>query len=187
MIYPQKLNSKKSNLIVKIGLIISFILGSMFIILNRIITPQVHWAAIVNGTIVYIGIVLYYTIKRRINIAGHVLLHAIAISILNVYIDYELGFIGWSINISIPIIVIISNIIMLIITIVSHKQYIKYAIYQLFIVFFSSLPFILLTENITKNVFLSVASSTISIINLIVSLVWCTKDVKEAIVRKVHL
>lgn len=187
MIYPQKLNSKKSNLIVKLGLIASLGFAILFIILNRIITPQIHWAAIANGTIVYIWIVLYYTIKRKINIAGHVLLHAIAISILNVYIDYELGFRGWSINIAIPIIVIVSNITMLVITIVSHKQFIKYAIYQLFIVFFSIIPFILLTEKITQNFTLSIAASIISVINLIVSLVWCTKDIKEAVARKMHM
>ena len=60
---------------------VSVSLALMFIILNRIITPQVHWAAIVNGTIVYVWIILFYTIRERINIAGHVLLHAIAISI----------------------------------------------------------------------------------------------------------
>ena len=187
MIYPQKLNSKKSNLIVNAGLIVSVSFAIMFVILNRIITPDVHWAAIVNGTIVYIWIVLFYTIRERINIAGHVLLHAIAISVLNVYIDYEIGFRGWSINISIPTIVIVSNITMLIITIVSHKQYIKYAIYQLFIVLFSMVPFVLLTEKITQNAFLSVTASIISVVNLIVSLVWCTKDVKEALARKVHM
>lgn len=187
MIYPQKLNSKKSNLIVKIGLAFSFALAILFVTLNRIITPQIHWAAIVNATILYIWIVLFYTIREKINIAGHILLHAIAISILNIYIDYKLGFKGWSINVAIPIIVIISNITMLVITIVSHKQFIKYAIYQLFIVFFSIIPVGLLTENITHNAILSITASAISIINLIVSLVWCTKDVKEAIARKVHM
>lgn len=187
MIYPQKLSSKKNNIIIKISLIASLGLAVIFIILNRILTPQIHWSAIANATIIYIWIIIFYTIKKNLNIAGHVLLHAIAISILNIYIDYEFGFIGWSINIAIPIIVIIANIIMLIITIVSHKQFIKYAIYQLFIVFFSIVPYVLLTENITKSATLSITASTISILNLIVSLVWCTRDVKEAVARKIHM
>lgn len=73
--------------------------------------------------------VLFY--KKNINIAGHVLLQTIAISLLTVYIDFELQFKGWSINMVIPILVITSNIAMLILTIVSHKQFIKYVIYQL--------------------------------------------------------
>ena len=121
------------------------------------------------------------------NIAGHVLLHAIAISILNIYIDYEIGFKGWSINVALPVIIIISNIAMLILTIISHKQFIKYAIYQLMIVLLSSIPFILLTENIIQNRVLSIIATSISIINLIVSLVWCTKDLKEALIRKIHI
>ena len=106
------------------------------------------------------------------------------LTVNNIFIDYEIGFKGWSINVALPVIIIISNIAMLILTIISHKQFIKYAIYQLFIVFFSSIPFILLTENIIQNKMLSVIAISISIINLIVSLVWCTKDLKEALIRK---
>ena len=187
MIYPQKLTSKKSNFIVKLGIIISLFIGVIFTIINKFVNSHIHWSAIVNGAIFYLWIVLFYTIREKINIAGHVLLHAIAISILNIYIDYEIGFKGWSINVALPVIIIISNIAMLILTIISHKQFIKYAIYQLMIVLLSSIPFILLTENIIQNRVLSIIATSISIINLIVSLVWCTKDLKEALIRKIHI
>ncbi len=54
MIYPQKLSSKKNNIIIKISLIASLGLAVIFIILNRILTPQIHWSAIANATIIYI-------------------------------------------------------------------------------------------------------------------------------------
>lgn len=187
MIYPQKLNSKKSNIIVKFGIIISFTFAIVLTIINRCICPQIHWSAIVNSGILYVWIILFYSIKKNINIAGHVLLHAIAISILNIYIDYEIGFKGWSLNIGIPVIVIISNITMLIITIIRYKQFIKYAVYQIIIVFFSIIPFILLTENMLQNKTLIIIATIISILNFIVSLILCTKDVKEALIRKFHI
>ena len=187
MIYPQKLNSKKSNLILKIGVLMSVFIAILLIVINKLTTPRIPWAAIANGGIIYAWIVLFYSIRKNINIAGHVLLQTIAISILTIYIDYELKFKGWSIDIVVPILVIISNITMLVLTIVSHKEFIKYAIYQLLIVLFSLLPIILVTENMVQNKTLSIVASVISILNLGLSLILCAKDVKEAVIRKFHM
>ena len=165
MIYPQKLNSKKSNLILKLGVVLSVIVAILLVLINKLTTPQIPWAAITNGGIIYIWIVLFYSIRKNINIAGHVLLQTIAISLLTVYIDFELQFKGWSINMVIPILVITSNIALL----------------------FSFLPVIFITENMVQNKILSVIASGISIINLIISLALCTRDVKEVIIRKFHM
>lgn len=187
MIYPQKLNSKKSNLILKIGGLLSVLIAILLVVINKLTTPKIPWAAIANGGIIYIWVVLFYSIRKNINMAGHVLLQTIAILLLTIYIDYELKFKGWSINIVVPILVIISNITMLVLTIVSHKDFIKYAIYQLLIVLFSLLPIILVTENMVQNKTLSIVASGISILNLGLSLILCARDVKEAIVRKFHM
>ena len=187
MIYPKKLSSKKGDLIFKIFLISSVILAIILFIINKLTTPNIPWATLTNAGIIYIWITVFYSINKNTNIAGHVLIQAIAISLLTVFIDYKLGFEKWSINISIPIIIIIANVTMLVLTIVSYKKYIKYAIYQLIIVLFSMVPVILLGENILENRVLSIIASSISIINLILTLILSTKDVKEAIIRKFHI
>ena len=114
-------------------------------------------------------------------------MHTISISLLNIYIDYRLGFSQWSLNIAIPIIIIIANITMLVLTIVSHKQFIKYAIYQLIIVCISIIPIIFVTENIVQNKILSIVAIFISVIDLLVSVSLCTKDLKETVIRKFHM
>ena len=165
----------------------SVFIAILLIVINKLTTPRIPWAAIANGGIIYAWIVLFYSIRKNINIAGHVLLQTIAISLLTIYIDYELKFKGWSIDIVVPILVIISNITMLVLTIVSHKEFIKYAIYQLLIVLFSLLPIILVTENMVQNKTLSIVASGISILNLGLSLILCARDVKEAVIRKFHM
>ena len=115
------------------------------------------------------------------------LLQTVAISLLTVYIDYILRFKrGWSINIAIPIIIIIANITMAILTIVSYKKYIKYAIYQLIIVMLSMLPAILMAEHIVPNNGLNISAIVVSVTNFVLCLIWCAKDVKDAVVRKLH-
>lgn len=187
MIYPQKLNSRKSDIILKIFILSSILIAIILIVINQLTTPKIPWAALANSGIIYVWVTVFYSVKKKINIAGHVLLQTIAISILTCYIDYKVGFRGWSMSIAIPILIMIANVTMLILTIVSYRKFIKYAIYQLVIVLFSMLPIILITENLVKNKTLSIIASGISIINLILTLLLCAKDVKEVVVRKFHM
>ena len=187
MLYPQKINAKNMDLIIKISIIISVFLGIFLVFLNRMTTPNIHWAGLCNAGIIYIWVTVLYSINKNINIAGHVLIQTIAISLLTVYIDYKTGFKAWSVNLSIPIIIIIANITMLILTIISHKKYIKYAVYQLLIVIVSTIPIFLVYENLVQDKTLSIIATTISGVNLILSLSLSAKDIKEVIVRKFHI
>lgn len=187
MIYPQKLNSKKSAKILYSLLTASIILAVLIIIINRITTPKIHWAAFVNLGIIYTWITVIFSMKRGTNIAGHVLLQTIVISLIIIYIDNNLGFKGWSISIGLPIILIISNTTMLILTLISYKKYIKYAIYQLMIVCISFSPVILIMRGIVVNNILNKIAIIISILSLIISLVLSYKDIREAVIRKFHM
>lgn len=187
MLYPEKIKAEKSDKIIKILITSSVVLALLLLLINKLMSPQIPWAALVNAGILYSWITIIYSIKRNVNIAGHVLIQAIAISALTFYIDYKLGFKGWSIDMAIPIIIMIANITMLILTIISYKKYIKYAIYQLIIVLFSMLPVLFITKDIVQNKTLSIISSVVCIINFIFCMALCTKDIKEAIIRKFHM
>ena len=102
MIYPKKLSSKKGDLIFKILLFGSVLLGIILFVINKLTTPNIPWATLTNAGIIYVWITVYYSIKKNTNIAGHVMIQAIAISLLMLFIDYKLGFEKWSLNISIP-------------------------------------------------------------------------------------
>jgi len=187
MIYPKKLSSEKGQRILNILLSVSIVIAILLIVINKIINPNIHWAALANCGIIYIWITVLYSIKRGTNIAGHVLLQTIAISAAMLYIDDRVGFVGWSINVGIPIVLIISNITMLILTIVSYKKYIKYAICQLIVVIMSFISIFYITNNFIEMKVLSTISMIISILNFLITLILCYKDVKDAIIRKIHM
>ena len=128
-----------------------------------------------------------YSIKRRNNIAGHVLIQTILASILTIYIDAQLGFRGWSIYLANPIILFVSNLTMLILTAISYERYIKYAIYQLIIVALSLTPLWLIMGHILELRMLNRIAVEVSILNLIVSLILCARDIKDAVIRKLHM
>ena len=187
MLYPKKLSSKKSNELIKILLGVSLLIAIILTIVNKLTTPNIHWAALVNGGIIYAWITVRYSINKRTNIAGHVMIQAIAISLLTTYIDYNFGFKGWSLEISIPIIIMIANVTMLVLTIVSHRKYVRYAIYQLVICIYSLIPIYFMQKALINHFILSYIAIGISILNFILTIILSARDVKEAIIRKFHI
>ena len=187
MIYPKKINASNGEIIIKIMLAISVIVAVVLTIINKLTSPNIPWDALANSGIIYIWIVVAYSINKNVNIAGHVTIQTIAISLLTVYIDYKLGFRGWSLSIAIPIIIMVANLTMLILTIVSYKKYLRYAIYQLIILIFSVLPVVFITEKLVTEPILGIIATGISLFNLLVTVILSSRDLKEAIIRKFHL
>lgn len=187
MIYPQKINSKKSEQIINICLLFSIIVAIVLIIINKLTTPEIQWSGLANCGIIYIWVTVIYSIKKGTNIAGHVLIQTILSSIAMLYIDKTTGSYGWSIYIGIPITLIVANVTMVILTIISCEKYIKYAIYQLMIVLISLIPITLIVKNIIEMKFLIRIAIHISVFSLVSSLILCYKDIKEAIIRKIHM
>lgn len=186
MIYPKKIKAKKSNKLIRIGIGLSVVMALILLLINKLTTPTIPWAALANAGVLYSWIIVMYSIKKNVNIAGHVLLQTIALSVLTVYIDYKLGMKGWSLSMAIPIMIMIANLTMLVLTIVSFKRYMKYAIFQLLIVLFSMLPVILVTEHVVQDKSLSIIASGVSVLNFLLCLGLCAKEIKEEMVRKFH-
>lgn len=184
MIYPKNLKNKDGEILLKIFLTTSIILAAIIILINKLITPGIPWSIFVCLGIIYIWTTVIYCIKKNTNIAGQVLLQMIIVSLIVISIDITIGFNGWSISIGIPIILIIANITMLILTIISHKKYIRYAIYQLLIVLISLVLFIGLLKSTGVLAIIAIA---IAIFNLIISLILSYKDIREALLRKFHM
>ena len=115
------------------------------------------------------------------------MIQTLFLAIIMFFVDYRIGYNGWSINISIPILIIISNIAMLILTIINYKDYGKYAISQLIIVLLSLSMIIFIYKGLAKVSPLINISIFISIFNFVVSVVLCHRDFKEEIIRKLNI
>ena len=130
MLYPQKLSSKKSDFMIVIAILFSVAVGGILVLINHVTTPDVHWAGLANAGILYVWVNVFYAINHNTNIAGYVLLETFAISFLTSYIDYKTGNRGWAMSFAIPIVLIVANVTMFVLTVVSHKKFIRYAVFQ---------------------------------------------------------
>lgn len=187
MLYPKIQNIKKNKMIEYALLIISVIVSIILLIINKITSDHYIWALLSIFGIIYAWITVIYSIKKHKNIASHVLLQTIILSLLLIGIDYILGFYKWSFSIAIPIVIIIANITMLILNIVSHKKYIKYAIYQFIIFLCSMLPLVWIFLGITKQIILPVIALGVAGFSFILCVILSGKEMKEELARKFHL
>ena len=187
MIYPQKLTSKKSNELVNVLIISSIMIGIVMFIINKITSPKIPWSAIANAGLIYVWITVLYSIRRNTNLAGHILLQVITMSLVIFYIDKRLNFYGWSIYIGIPIILMVANVTMLVLAIVGHKNYFRYAIYQLIIVFLSIIQLVPVLTATTEFGILNIISAGVSLLNFVISLILSYKDFYKIIVCKFHM
>ncbi len=187
MLYPKKIDAKKGSKLVKILLIISACLSILLIFLNKITTPHMHWGVLAVACIVYIWVTVLYALKKNKNIAAHILVQVVAISLLLIAIDYALGFEKWSLEIAMPIIIITANLIMTILTLISYKKYIRYVVYQLILILISMTPMLLITEHYIADSMLSRIAIWISIVNFILCVALCSKDMKAELKRKFHM
>jgi len=186
MLYPQKNSAKRNNSIIKNSFLILLVIAIILIIINHFTTPGIKWAGCFNAGMLYIWITIVYSLNRNINTSRHLFIQLIALSSLFIYIDIKQGFLGWSINYAIPIVIMIINIAMLILSITSYN-YVKYAFYQVLIVIVSLIPLFFIYENMTNNKTLNIIAVGICGLNLLISLIFHFKDLRTELIRKFHI
>lgn len=89
---------------------------------------------------------------------------------------------------ALPIIISVANITLLLLTIVSTKKYYQYALYQVMTFLISILPFVLLcTTNLIKLEIFTILATFIATVTLIFNISLCGKNIKEELIRRLHL
>ena len=187
MIYPKLINIKKTNIAISILLLISIIVAIISIVINELCTKEFKWSLIVVISILYIWVTTMYSIRKDVNIASHVLLQTICISILVVLLDIIIGYKKWSLEIALPIIIGVANVTIFVLTIVNRKRYFKYAIYELLIFSISMIPFLLFLVHVINRWLLMTIFSGIALFTLISTIFLCGKDLKQEIERLFHI
>ncbi len=187
MLYPKLNNVKRNNIILIISIAISIILIDVLLLINVLVDKTNHWSLLCVAGILYVYGTIIYTKKRNINIASNVFVQCLLVSLLIIAIDYFIGFSGWSLNVSIPIVVIVANSTLMILTIVSRKRYMKYAMYHVLTFLFSMIPLILMFMGIIQNKVLTIVSSSIAAFSLLLTIILCGRAMWIETKKRLHM
>ena len=187
MIYPKRLNSRDGELAIKIVNLIAVILSIILLIINRIVTPKLYWSHLSIAGMIYVVLTVSYSIRNGKSISGHVVVHSLMATAITVYIDYKLGFHGWSLTIAVPILIIIANVTMFFVTVFNYKHYGKYAINQLTTLLFSLVANIAIYKIRNSYSVIAIVALSISTVNLLISIILCYRDLTEEVIKKFNI
>lgn len=157
MLYPKITNVKQSRNITNIFIIVSVFLDIMLLTINFLVSRKLNWSIIAIVSVIYLWISITYALDKNVNLASYTLIQMLVISLFLFIIDFVFGFKKWSFSIGIPIVIMVSNITMMIITMIKHKKYVKYAFYEILILLFS----------IAYDIFISFVSIHLPLLNII--------------------
>lgn len=186
-LYPNIINIKKSDLLIKYLVSASAIVVLLCMYINSITTPQINWSFIVTVSIVYIWATVLYSIKKNVNIAAHVLMQTVSLSILVILLDLIIGYKSWSFYIALPIIIGCANLIMFVLTIVCRKKFFKYVPYELSLTLVSIIGIVLMAIFGKYKIIPISITASIIFITFILVISLCGRDVIEELKRFFHV
>jgi hypothetical protein len=187
MLYPKIVNVKKSREVTVILEIISVILSVILMIINYVFSLKLDWSIIVIVSIIYLWISTVYALDKNVNLASYTLFQMIVLSIFLFIIDFVFGFTRWSLSIGIPIVIMVSNVTMMIITMIKHKKYMKYAVYVILILLFSIVYDIIISMASNHSPLLNIITLWVSITNLSFVLIFNFDIIKIELQKKFHI
>ena len=185
--YPKIRNINRSNKVMLIMTIISFVIGITSLIINHFVTRNFKWSLLVIAGVIYTWITAMNSIKKNVNIASRVMLQVILIDILCVALDWIIGYRGWSFTIAIPISIITANVTMLLLLMCTFKIYARYIIYQLIIFVWSMIPVVLCLIGWVPTNILTIIATPIAIFSLLLTIILFAKDVNEEMKKRFHI
>jgi hypothetical protein len=185
--YPAiEVNSHKYNIIKRLFLFVSIISAVASVITNYLTYNGVMWSAITISAIIYFWVIMSYSIKRNRNIASHILVQVICVSILTVVMDNSIGYSGWSVNNVIPEIMILANVAVLVLVFTNRMYWHTYVINQIVIAICGLIPGILLLCGlITVHIPTIIATAT-SFLVLVIMIIFGDKTIKSELKRRFH-
>lgn len=187
MLYPKLDNIKRNNIILIASIAISIIVIDILLLINLLVDKTNHWSLLCVAGIIYVYGTVIYSRKRNVNIASNVFVQCLLVSLLILAIDYFIGYRGWSINIAIPIVIMVANSTLMILTIVSRKRYMRYAMYHVLTFIFSMIQLILLLSGKLENKVLTIVASSIAAASLLLTIILCGRAMWEETKKRLHM
>lgn len=149
--------------------IVTFICVSIIVIvyiLNKIFTPQSYWGNYVIGATICLWGTTAIGIYKKRNILKNAMWQILLLSLGMIIWDIKTGWNKWSLNIAIPILVVVTLLFCIIIILIKKLPYSEYMIYLFINIFLGLIPFVLLKIKFVTLVAPSIICSGISIIVL---------------------
>lgn len=178
---------KKYFTFFRVLLLISVVVSLITIAFDILIKTKYHFSLFVIAFFACLLVILKIALKKRNNVYKFTLWQIINLSILAILWDYFTGWHVWSITYLIPILCIMGSINISILSIVMHDYFDEELFYFICIALIGLVPFIFVITNIVTNTIPSIICIFLNLICFFGLLIFKWKDVKEELIKRMHI
>lgn len=186
-IFPVIPSYLKSHLTLRILILISIILVVFSFSLYIIFPTKMNWPLLLTFGLVSIWLDLYFLVQKRFHIPKKIVWQVLILSLLSIFWDWKIGWIGWSITYVIPILCLVAMIIMYSIAIIMKLSTRDYITYVFINALFGIIPIIFVLFQLVDVIYPSVISIAVSVIFLAAIFILQGKSIISELDKRMHM
>ena len=145
------------------------------------------WAFLTWGAAAYVAMTLRFSVMRHASMSGILVRQCLGIQAILLLIDSLTGLHVWSVDYSIPCVVLFEVAAILLMMLVNRMNWQCYFMYQIAITFLSFVPLVFLKIGWTKHPMLTVLSVAVSVWALVLTVLLGDRSVKRELRRRFHV
>ena len=121
--YPDVIKKRKViRFVIRLSIFLSILIEALLILINVLGESDKAWSLVTGAIFVYICFTIIYSFQRNVSHRAKLALQMLAAIPLILIIDYTYGANGWSINYGIPIIVLVLELVVFILSMVNFRN-----------------------------------------------------------------
>lgn len=187
VMYPDVAEKMKIlQLVMKIMVFATILVTAICMLINYMTYNGMWWSLIVGAALVYACFTVAYSVRRVTSHRTKILILSYLALLLSVLVDNIIGYTGWSVNIFIPIAVILLEITIVILMLVTVNWQ-NYIFMLITLSVISVLYLILIPLGIVNHELLSVVSAAISCFLILAVVIFGDKTAENEIERRFHV
>lgn len=186
-IFPIIPSYLKSHLTLRILILISIILVVFSFSIYIIFPTKMNWPLLLTFGLVSIWLDLFFLVQKRFHIPKKIMWQVLILSLLSIFWDWKIGWIGWSITYVIPILCLVAMIIMYSIAIIMKLSTRDYITYVFIDALFGIVPIIFVLFDLVEVIYPSVISIAISVIFLAAIFILQGKSIISELDKRMHM
>lgn len=176
------------KLVIRIYLFAAIVLESILVYCNLVYFNGLYWSIITGVILAYIYLTLAYTVsysrsgyrmKIVVGVAGAIL--------LLVVVDHVLGNNGWSVDYAFPTALLLVDVTILCLIFFNRRNWQSYLCFQIVMIFFSLIPFLLNLMGYMRVMFLADLALVVSVFMFLGTVIIGGKRATTELKRRFHI
>lgn len=163
VMYPDIAPSmRKARFVIKIFIFLSVVIELLLVGINYLTYNGLKWSLICGAAFVYMDFTLVYSFRRNKSHRTKMIALALGAMVLAYMIDLAIGYMGWSLNYAIPIIIMFIDVNILVLMLVNIHEWQNYILVQLGMLVISLLFSLLIIPGFVTKPLLTIVAAGVS-------------------------